>query len=54
MLTCEKISDKINFVVKQAWKNNLKKLLTRKKFDDKLKKSLEGDKVKMVFENWTE
>ena len=40
------MSDKISFVVKQTWKNNLKKLLTRKKFDDKIKKSLEGDKVK--------
>ena len=48
------MSDKINFVVKQTWKNNLKKLLTRKKFDDKIKKSLEGDEVKLVFENWTE
>ena len=54
LLTNKWKSDKISFVVKQTWKNNLKKLLTRKKFDDKLRKSLEGDKVKLVFENWTE
>ena len=46
LLTNKWKSDKINSVVKQTWKNNLKKLLTRKKFDDKMRKSLEGDKIK--------